>query len=84
MENKEFVNGFDSWIETYSEMSRLVRESINNENTLIKPLYVKNGYGLIYELSKELTDKFEEAYNGKIWDGDWFDTVEEYFNNRFN
>jgi hypothetical protein len=46
------------------------------------------GSGGLYELSKELTDKFIELYEGKQWDGEWLDTVDDFikgklFNNTF-
>lgn len=79
----KFVNGFDSWIETYSEVSRIIRELIEQENPVIKPQYEQTGYGLIYELSEELTDEFETMYKGNEWDGDWFDTLEDFMYNKF-
>ena len=83
MEN-EFVNGFDSWIETYSEISRLIRELIENENPHISKLYEEIGYGLIYELSKDYTNEFELLNKDIIWDGQWFDSVEYFIENKFN
>ena len=87
IENKnilsKFVNGFDSWIETYSEVSRIIRELIEEENPVIKPQYEQTGYGLIYELSEQITDEFETMYKGKEWDGDWFDTLEDFIYNKF-
>ena len=36
------------------------------------------GRGGLYELAKELTDKFENKYKGKEWDGEFFDTINEF------
>jgi hypothetical protein len=80
----EFVNGFDSWIETYSEISRLIRELIENENPNITKLYEEVGYGLIYELSKKFTNEFEYINKNKEWDGDWFDALENFIESEFN
>lgn len=46
------------------------------------------GLGGLYELSKELTDKFIGLYEGKQWDGEWLDTIDDFikgelFNNTF-
>jgi hypothetical protein len=79
----KFVNGFDSWIETYSEVSRIIREVIEQENPIIQSQYEQTGYGLIYELSIKITDEFETMYKGKEWDGDWFDTLEEFVYGKF-
>lgn len=79
----EFVNGFDSWIETYSEISRLIRELIDNENPIISKEYAETGYGLIYEKSKELTNEFESLTKDCDWDGDWFDELESFIENKF-
>ena len=79
----KFVNGFDSWIETYSEVSRIIRELIEQEHPVILPQYEQTGYGLIYLLSEQITDEFETMYKDKFWDGDWFDTLEEHVYNKF-
>lgn len=80
----EFVNGFDSWIETYNEISYFIRGLIEGENSKIIELYEKVGYGLIYELSKELTNEFELLYKDYQWDGDFYDSVEEFVYKKYN
>jgi hypothetical protein len=32
----------------------------------------------MYELAEELTDRFEKMHEGYEWDGDYFDTIEEF------
>lgn len=81
---KEFVNGFDSWIETYNEISNIIRILIEQENNIINDMYAKTGYGLIYELSKELTDEFELENKGREWDGDYYDAIELFIENKYN
>jgi len=81
---KQFVNGFDSWIETYNEISNIIRNLIEKENPVISQMYEKTGYGLIYELSKDLTDEFELLNKDREWDGDWYDEIEAFIESKYN
>ena len=81
---KQFVNGFDSWIESYNEISNIIRNLIEKENPIISEMYSKTGYGLIYELSKDLTHEFELLNKDRDWDGDWYDEIEAFIESKFN
>ena len=80
METKTFPNGFDNWQETHFEIVTEINLQII-ENRPCKRIYetLENvGHGGLYELAKELTDKFEEKHKGVEWDGDWFETVQDF------
>jgi hypothetical protein len=32
----------------------------------------------LYDLAREMADKFEQKYTGYIWDGDYFDAVQAF------
>jgi hypothetical protein len=80
--SKYFPNGFKSWQETHCEVVSEISHVLTlNEDQ--QPLYIKRiaeteGTGGIYNLAEELTDEFELKYKGKIWDGDYFDAIEEF------
>jgi len=82
--SKSFPNGFDSWQETHYEISSEIKMlSLKDDDST--PLFIlgiedKSGQGGLYELAIELTDKFEALYKGVDWDGDFFDTLEEFLN----
>ena len=80
MENKEFPNGFESWLETYFEVVSFItlqyeRESVTSK---VAELYERNGSGGMYELAKELTDEFELLNKGRVWDGEFFEELESF------
>lgn len=80
METKTFPNGFDNQHETHFEVVTEINLQII-ENRPCKRIYEtleKIGHGGLYELAKELTDKFEEKHKGVEWNGDWFDAVQDF------
>lgn len=42
----------------------------------------EQGIGGLYELARELTDEFESIHKGKNWDGNYFDEIEIFLNNK--
>jgi len=77
-----FPNGFDDWHETHYEISSRITEMKEREGNTV-PLTIsliqgKKGRGGMYELAKELTDKFEELNKGVEWDGEYFDAHDEF------
>ena len=65
-----FPNGFDSWYETHHEVVDFLEgnEQFLNEGTTATR----------YELAKELTDRFEILNRGRVWDGEYFDEIQEF------
>lgn len=78
--NKKFPNGFNSWQETHYEIVSFIQAELrkNFPSGLIGRRYEEQGTGGIYELSEELTDKFEQMNKDRNWDGDFFDSIEEF------
>lgn len=81
---KNFPNGFTSWQETHYE----VVQAISLIAILDKPYGIvlerreTQGMGGMYELAEDLTDEFEKQYEGHAWDGDFFDTIESWLNEK--
>ena len=77
METRKFKNGFENWHETHFEIvSHITRIADTKENYKINLIQCMQGIGGLYELAKDLTDKFEEQNEGREWDGDFFDEIE--------
>ena len=83
MEEKIFPNGFASWQETHFEIvSAIVIEARKNfPSGKVGQAIEAKGTGGLYELAKELTDQFEKMHKGYQWDGEFFDTIEEFCEN---
>ena len=79
---ENFPNGFDSWYETFYEIVAEITTSINlgDLSKKITKIQKSQGRGGLYELSKELTDKFEILYKDKEWNGEFFDTLDKFLN----
>lgn len=76
----EFVNGFESWHETHFEVVQAIAiEHVKDEpKGLVKERHDAQGHGGLYELAVELTDEFEKLNEGREWDGDFFDEIEDF------
>lgn len=78
---KLFPNGFDSWHETHFEIVTEINLQIieNRECKRISEINDEFGRGGLFDLAKELTDKFEETYVDCDWNnGDWFEAIQDF------
>lgn len=75
------VNGTTAWIETHFEVVRFITQNEDSFPT-IQNILEEKGTGGLYELSEDLTDEFETSYEGKEWDGEFFDEIEEFLLNK--
>ena len=87
MTQKNFPNGFTSWCETHFEICANIGIALANSSPFLpdrlEKVHQEKGHGGMYELAEELTDKFEEKYKDREWDGDFFDTIEEFIEEEF-
>lgn len=87
---KEFPNGFASWQETHYEVvaaitTELMADYEYNEfrDDLIRITLREKGHGGLYELANDLTDEFELKNQGREWDGEFFDEIERFLDEKF-
>ncbi|MDQ8051965.1 MAG: hypothetical protein REI78_03015 [Pedobacter sp.] len=64
----KFVNGFDSWIATYFEIIMSMEVSTLGTHSYLRHLC--QGREGLYELAREMTDRFENETTGRFWDGE--------------
>lgn len=79
---EKFPNGITSYLETYYEIVSGITESINLGDLSKRVTLVQGieGRGGLYELAEKLTNAFELLYKDKEWNGDYFDTIDEFLN----
>lgn len=82
---RKFPNGFESWMETHFEISGAINQRFANDempSAVVNERQEQQGHGGLYELSRELTDKFEKLHEGKEWgiddDTQYFDHIEAF------
>jgi hypothetical protein len=87
---KTFPNGFKSWVETHHEVVSEITQALTAEelgpefkNRAVR-VSEEEGTGGIYQLAEALTDKFEELNKGRVWDGEFFDEVNEFMRTELN
>ena len=66
-QGERFVNGFDSWNATHFELVRCLDTSKPFSHSNIR--FACQGREGMYELAREMTDKFEQEHKGVFWDG---------------
>jgi hypothetical protein len=83
--NKQFPNGFDSWQETHYEVVAAIEFIFHRDDDEhpVMQIFHSVGTGGLYELAEKLTDEFEEAFKGRLWDGDYEDTLHTFLVNKF-
>lgn len=80
MESKHFPNGFSCWNETHYEIVSAIEKimSLDEPTGLAADCHRADGHGGLYQLAEELTDEFEAAHANVIWDGNYFDEIDEF------
>ena len=83
---KKFLNGFKTWMETFYEVvatiSRETGSEVDTKSRVIKERYEAGGSCAMYSLAEELTDEFEKKNEGREWDGEFLDEVDEFLNEK--
>lgn len=83
MENKLFINGFASWMETHHEVCEFIgyrlkeSELLYTENVIIETSS-SQGSGGLYTLAEQWTDEFEKLNEGRVWDGEFFEEINTF------
>ena len=86
--SKLFPNGFESWYETFYEIVRnmcwIDFDLRKKEYPLFEKTHAEEGTGGLWQLTKELTDKFELLHKDREWDGEFFDEIEKFLEIELN
>jgi hypothetical protein len=82
----KFPNGFTSWVETHHEVVEYLTNTLRLGYTCPIALarQQEQGTGGLYELGEELTDKFEALNKGREWDGEFFDELEDFLEQKLH
>lgn len=82
MIEKQFPNGFTSWMETHHEVvawfERGLGAPYSGELTKSMIIMEHSGTGGAYEFCQHVTDVFEEENKDRLWLGDFFDEIEQF------
>lgn len=75
---KHFPRGFDSWQETYFEITVHLMETMELKGQPANKRFSAQGRGGLYEMAEEMTDAFEKSNLNSDWDGEFFDTIAQW------
>jgi hypothetical protein len=77
-------HGFRDWAETHHEVVCTIHALIDNDTipSRLQNILDTEGTGGLYDLGIDLTNDFENTYVGRVWDGDWIDTIIEFVNTK--
>ena len=68
-------NGQQNWIETHHE---IVSYITSFDTGVIHETQENEGIGGLWELGLAWTNEFEQLYSGAQWDGEFYDAVEKF------
>jgi len=73
---------FQSWHETHFEVTQVItlETSKDEPKGIVETIQQEQGHCGLYELAKELTDKFETLNKDREWDGEFYDEIETFMN----
>lgn len=73
---------FDSWQETHFEIVSAIKNTVDINGTVANEIMKSTGTGGMYDLARELTNKFENQYKNIEWGEEliYQDTIEEFVN----
>jgi hypothetical protein len=77
-------HGFRDWAETHHEVVCTIHALIDNDTipSRLQNILDTEGTGGLYDLGIDLTNDFENTYVGRVWDGDWIDTIIDFVNEK--
>ncbi len=88
---KVFPNGFESWQETHYEVVAAITIKLLADDQYaefrddLACLTIREkGHGGLYELAYDLTDEFENLHQGREWDGEFFEEIENFLDEKLN
>jgi len=71
------------WIETHHEIVAAITISLyKDEETTFRQVNETQGTGGIWELAETLTDEFQSIHDGREWDGEFYDEIESFINQK--
>jgi hypothetical protein len=74
---------FDTWQETHFEIVEAILQQLQYPDSLASRIHDAQGRGGLYEMAKDLTNKFEEKFADTEWDGNFFDELETFLDEEF-
>jgi hypothetical protein len=77
-------NGLISWTETHFEVVAHLIRTENQSGSLSNQRHTQQGIGGLYELAEDLATQFEKKFEGKDWDGDFYDEIEAFLSEKEN
>ena len=82
MVNEQFPNGLCSWRETYYEMIESIIHLDNQGHPFVEKIMEEQGRGGLWELANKWTCEFEVLNKEREWDGEFFDEMEIFINQK--
>lgn len=70
------------YLETYYEMVSQLETLKNQPGNQVADVYDHGGTGSMYEMAEEWTDEFQREHEGKQWNGEFFDAVDRFVENK--
>jgi hypothetical protein len=58
--------------------------TLDKDDSLATKIQEKRGHGGLYELAEAWANEFEEKHKGREWDGEFFDEIDKFLDEKFS
>lgn len=82
IKDKQFPDGFSSFIETHNEICAMWALAYERKNSKLEEYMESNGTGGMYDCCEVWAFEFENLNKGRQWDGEFFEEIELFFENK--
>jgi hypothetical protein len=72
-QDNKYPNGLQDYLETLVMISA---ELADRDLSMLQVNYI--------DLAIDWAEEFEQIHNGRLWDGDWFDAIQEFMDEKFS
>ena len=79
---KYFPNGIHSYLETFYEAAAYLTHTADEPGSMSNDMSESNGTTGLYTLAEQLADEFEKKNKNRLWDGEFFDEIEKFLNEK--
>lgn len=74
-----------SYMETHFEIASAIGNELRKDyfdSKVVEDRHEEQGTGGMYELAEELTEEFQKLNEGRLWDGEFFEEIEDFINEK--
>jgi hypothetical protein len=77
--DSQFPNGLEDYLENHYVIANIIEEEVG----IIQRYINRYGSGELWSIAKDITDAFTKEYKDKSWEGNYYDTLQDFVTAHF-